>query len=75
MNKNFSTSDIVLAATLRCLGYSLTEIQKTGNKGSFFFENVPTEIIDDFDTGKCKIEPVNFNNSIKALTTSVRRQL
>jgi hypothetical protein len=71
----FKTSDIVLAATLKCFGYELLKIEKAGQKGTFCFENVSEEIINEFDTGKCLIEPISFNNTIKALTTSVRRHL
>jgi len=74
MNKQtISTSDIVLAATLKVKGYTLHKIEKTGNKGIFIFEDVDSEIINDYDLGKCLIEPVAFNNAIKALTTATRR--
>lgn len=71
---NFNTSDIVLAATLKTLGYSLQKIVKTGNKGTFYFDNIPESIINSFDFGQCLVEPNSFNNAIKSLTTAVRRQ-
>jgi len=70
-----NTQDIVLAATLKVLGYTLHHIDKTGNKGTFFFLNVEDGIINDYDLGNLKVEPVAFNNSIKALTTATRRQV
>jgi hypothetical protein len=74
MNTDFGTSDIVLAATLKVLGYALIQIEKNGNKGTFYFKEVPEKVINEFDTGQCQVEPVSFNNAIKMLTTSVRRQ-
>ena len=70
---SFGTSDIVLAATLRALGHRLVNIEKNNNKGTFFFENISPEIITNYDFGKILVEPVAFNNAIKALTTSARR--
>jgi hypothetical protein len=64
----------VLASTLKTLGYSIKRIEKVGNKGTFHFENVPLSIINEFDMGQCKVEPISFNNQIKSLTTAVRRQ-
>lgn len=69
----FETCDIVLAATLKINNFQLYEITKTGNRGTFCFENIPTDFITKFDTGNCLVEPVAFNNAIKTLTTSVRR--
>lgn len=75
MNKQFGTSDIVLAATLKTLNYPLSSIEKIGNKGTFYFENIPDSLINQFDTGNCSVEPIAFNNAIKSLTTAVRRQM
>ena len=73
MNNNFSTTDIVLAAFLRTSGVSLVRIEKQGQKGTFIFENVTDELISSYDLGQARVEPVQFNNNIKSLTTSVRR--
>lgn len=75
MHSSFNTQDIVLAATLKVYGFKLDRIEKTGNKGTFVFSNVDSQTIIDFDTGNTKVEPVAFNNAIKALTTATRRQL
>lgn len=69
----FKTTDIVLAATLRVMGHSLVDIEKVGNKGTFCFDGVPSEIVCDYDLCKLRIEPVEFNNAIKQLTTAARR--
>jgi len=72
---NFETQDIVLAATLKVFGFKLDRIEKTGNKGTFIFSDVTSSVVTDFDTGNCKVEPIAFNNAIKALTTATRRQI
>lgn len=71
--QTISTSDIVLAATLKVKGFVLNRIEKNGSKGIFIFDNVEVSAIEDYDLGKCLIEPIAFNNAIKALTTATRR--
>lgn len=71
----FSTQDIVLAATLKTQGHMLVRIDKEGNKGIFCFENVPHEVIMQFDLHHIMVEPQDFNNAIKSLTTAARRML
>ena len=73
--KTIETQDIVLAATLKVLGYRLDTIQKVGNKGIFFFNEVDESVVNDYDLGNLKVEPVSFNSAIKALTTASRRTL
>jgi hypothetical protein len=73
MEKNFHTTDIVLAATLKLMGYHLGHIEKNGNKGTFFFDGVSDEVVNQYDLGKLLVEPIAFNNAIKALTTATRR--
>lgn len=71
--KNIETQDIVLAAALKVLGYRLDTIEKVGNKGIFFFNEVDESAIQDYDLGNMVVEPVAFNSAIKALTTASRR--
>lgn len=71
--RNIETSDIVLAAALKVKGYKLDRIEKKGSRGIFCFANVEENILAEFDLGKCLVEPVSFNNAIKALTTATRR--
>lgn len=73
MHLEYKTSDIVLASYLKLNGCQMLGIEKQGQKGTFVFENVPTELIKTYDLGKAQVEPVAFNNAIKQLTTSVRR--
>lgn len=69
----FRTSDIILAACLKLSDVEMIKIELSGNKGTFVFANVDRDYVDDYDLGKCQVEPVTFNNAIKQLTTSVRR--
>lgn len=71
----YKTSDIVLASCLKIKGYNLETIQITGNKGVFVFKNVDDQFLTDFDLGRITVEPVSFNNTIRQLTTSVRRMI
>lgn len=75
VRKTIETQDIVLAAALKVLGYRLDTIEKIGNKGIFFFNDVDEDVINDYDLGNLSVEPVAFNSAIKALTTASRRML
>lgn len=71
--RNVESSDIVLSAYLKCLGYQLDRIEKTGNRGIFCFSDVPDNVLADFDLGKALVDPIAFNGAIKSLTTATRR--
>ena len=73
--RQINTQDIVLAATLKVLGFNLNRIEKMGNKGTFIFDDVDEKIVTDYDLGNLRVEPVAFNSSIKSLTTATRRQV
>jgi hypothetical protein len=73
MKNDIELTDIVLSATLKCMGYSLDKIEKHGNKGIFFFSDVDDHVIVNYDLGNLKVEPVAFNSAIRSLTTAVRR--
>jgi len=51
----------------------MTKIEKQGQKGTFVFANVDQDLIQSYDLGDARVEPVAFNNMIKQLTTSVKR--
>ena len=74
-NKSIETQDIILAASLKVLGFKLETIENIGNKGIFFFPEVPSQVLMDYDLGSVLVEPVAFNSAIKALTTATRRIL
>lgn len=69
----YKTSDIVLASFLRLSGHEIARIEKTGMKGTFVFDGINDDLIHEYDLGRAKVEPVAFNNTIKSLTTAVRR--
>jgi len=69
----YATTDIVLAAYLKAKHYKLIRIEKNGNKGTFVFENVSRDVIEEYDLGQALIEPRSLNAEIKALTTAARR--
>jgi len=73
MSRHIETSDIVLAATLKVMGQKLDKIEKQGNRGIFCFSDVDEALLTQFDLGQAMVEPVTFNNAIKALTTATRR--
>lgn len=73
MEEFYKTTDIILAACLRLNDYDMVMIEKEGNKGTFVFADVDLDFVTDYDLGKVRVEPVVFNNTIKQLTTSVRR--
>lgn len=70
----YKTSDIVLASCLKLNQYKLKTIviEATG-KGVFVFENVDDDFLQKYNLGQVLVEPVIFNNTIRQLTTSVRR--
>ena len=70
---DYHTSDIVLAAFLKISGCQMTKIEKQGQKGTFVFANVDQDLVQSYDLGDARVEPVAFNNMIKQLTTSVKR--
>lgn len=69
----FETTDIVLAAYLKTLGFKLIEILKNGNKGTFVYDLVDETLINEYDLGQAMVEPKALNYEIKSLTTAARR--
>jgi len=73
MRDSFETVDIILAAYLKVKGFKLQEIIRHGNRGTFVFNDVPGELITDYDLGLASVEPKALNNEVRALTTAARR--
>lgn len=69
----YSTTDIVLAAYLKVKGFRIQKIDKSGTMGTFYFDGVDDDVLNEFHLGQSLVEPVAFNNAVKFLTTSVRR--
>lgn len=72
--QTYETHDIVLAATLKISGCQLDKITVSDNgQGLFYFVNVPTKLLDDFDMDKSSVEPKIFNQTVRNLITGVKR--
>lgn len=72
-NKEYSTTDIVLAASLVVHNHKMVRIDVTGSRGTFIFVGVGEDFLHDYELGQCLVNPIDFNNQIKRLTTSTRR--
>lgn len=75
MKQHVETSDIVLASTLKIKGFRLERIEKDGKRGIFCFADVDVQILNEYNLGQTLVEPIEFNNAIKALTTATKRIL
>jgi len=73
MHTEFTTTDIILAAFIKLSGHELTKITKKGSLGTFIFRDVSAALIEQFHLGNGLVEPIAFNNTVKFLTTAVRR--
>lgn len=76
MHPDFHTTDICLAAYLKCNNFALKDIIKYNAKGTFVFAVKSDEdslLISGFDLGNARVEPIAFHNTIRQLTTAVRR--
>lgn len=73
MNTIFDTTDIVLAAYLYTQKCTLKSVNVRGTKGTFVFEHVDPALVTQFDLGQARVEPFEFNNAVKQLTTACRR--
>ena len=69
----YATTDILEAAVLKLDLISLDRIEVNDRQGMFFFRNVPQELLDRFNTGKCLVEPCAFNAEIRNLNNSIKR--
>lgn len=78
ITKDYGTSDIVLAATLKMHGVefdriSVTKLPSGMRRGVFHFKNVSVDDLTAFDMGKFSVEPVAFNSEVRQLTAAVKR--
>lgn len=72
IHNEYSTSDIVLAAALKLGNHSLDRVMiHEGRRGVFVFRNVDDVLVDKIMVGGYMVEPFNFHNEIKHLTTVV----
>ena len=73
MQTSFSTVDIILAAYLKVKGYKLQNIIRNGNRGTFVFDVISTDVLEDYDLGNALVEPKALNSEVRSLTTATRR--
>lgn len=71
----FKTSDLVIAAVLKTSGKELTNIELKGTRGIFVFKDVDSDFLNDIDMGNILVEPTEFHNTTKQLTSIIRRKL
>ncbi len=67
------TTDITLAAYLKTKGYTLVEVTITGRQGTFVFEGVDADEVNQFFIGNAQVEPTAFHNAVRQLTTACKR--
>lgn len=73
MRTSFETVDIILAAYLKVKGFKLQNIIRNGNRGTFVFEVIPPNVLEEYDLGEASVEPKALNSEIRSLTTATRR--
>lgn len=71
----YRTTDIVLAACLKMLGFEMESIEVEGRRGTFVFANIPESTIMEFNCGKIRVDPVSFHGMLRQLSTSDNRQI
>jgi hypothetical protein len=73
MQQDYKTTDIVLAAYLKAKGFKMQGIERQGNRGTFIFADIKTDVITEYDLGTAAIEPKMLAAEIRSLTTAARR--
>jgi hypothetical protein len=68
---DLETSDICLAATLLMFGAQLQNITVEGRRGTFVLVNADQKTLDDFQFGRCLVEPARFNSTVRFLSGAV----
>lgn len=68
-NKGFETSDFYLACYLRCIGYALDDVRRSGPRVVFVFCDQPARRADlmAFFGNKAEVKPLQFVSAIKDL--------
>lgn len=70
----YHTTDISLAAALMCYNYNVVDIQIDGRLGTFQFKNVDKRVIDDYWAGRLRVDPYQFYNNVKRLSSGIRNR-
>ena len=65
----YDTNDLGLAAYLKVAGVELKVMVRTGKKITFSFKDNPERkgLVDDYFTGRGKVNPLAYKNTIKDL--------
>ncbi len=68
-SKGFETSDFYLACYLRCIGYALDDVRRSGPRVVFVFCDQPARKSDlmAFFGNKAEVKPLQFVSAIKDL--------
>lgn len=67
-NKGFETSDFYLACYLRCIGYALDDVRRSGPRVVFVFCDQPCRAdLMAFFGNKAEVKPLQFVSAIKDL--------
>ena len=73
MLNQYKTTDIVLAAVLKMLGYKLENIEIEGRRGTFIFANVNPHSVDEFNYDGVRVEPKEFHAHVRTLSATINR--
>jgi len=65
----YDTNDLGLAAFLKVMGIELKIMVKINKKTLFSFKDTPERkaIVDDYFTGRARVDPLAYRNTIKDL--------
>jgi hypothetical protein len=68
-SRGFETSDFYLACYLRCIGYTLDDLRRSGPRAIFVFCDQPARRADlmAFFGNKAEVKPLQFVSAIKDL--------
>lgn len=77
MENTYETTDITLASVLRLNNIPLNHIDIQGSKGTFVFDDEPlvSNLVEQYNLGQIRVEPVAYHNMIRTMTTSVRNSI
>lgn len=70
----YETRDISLAAYLKVMGCKLIHIEKIGNMGTFFFEGVKDNLLEQYSLGNARVEPAHYHQEVRFLSTTVKKR-
>ena len=75
MHTSYKTTDIVLAAVLKMLGYKLDSIEIEGRRGTFIFVDVDPHSLDEYNYDGIRVEPKEFHAHVRTLSSTINRMV